>query len=189
MMTTEEQLRRYKEILLAWNEKINLIGPEAVRNVDEHITEAVAAASILEPERETLDFGSGGGLPAVPMAIMSPAARFHLVESDQKKWAFLKHVVRECGLNSQVHGDRLARVLTLFPPELRFSLVVSRAVGNPEQWVPLLKDRLETSGLVALFQGTPDVPEIAGFKKRDVIRLPRGESNYLITLIVPRGTT
>ncbi|HYM59823.1 MAG TPA: RsmG family class I SAM-dependent methyltransferase [Thermoanaerobaculia bacterium] len=188
-MTTEEQLRLYKETLLAWNEKINLIGPEAERNLDDHIAEAITAARILRPERDVLDFGTGGGLPAVPMAIMSPEACFHLVESDQKKWAFLKHVVRDCGLNSQVHGDRLSRVLTRFPTELRFSLVVSRAVGNPERWVPLLRDRMEASGLVALFQGTPDVPDVAGFEKREVIRLPRGESNYLVTLIVPRGTT
>src|SRR5438132_14404755 len=92
----------YERELLAWNEKVNLIGPEAVANVREHIDEAVIAAAHLHPRGEVLDFGSGGGLPAIPMAIVSPEASFHLVEVDKKKWAFLKHVVRECGLNAVV---------------------------------------------------------------------------------------
>lgn len=172
----------YRSELLKWNAKVNLIGPEATTNLDEHIAEAVAAAEILKPEREVMDFGSGGGLPAIPMAIVSPGARFHLVEADQKKWAFLKHIVRECGLSCQVYGDRLSRLLRRLPADLRFSLVVSRAVGNPEEWVPTLRNHLEAGARVALFQGSPDVPEIAGFIRGGAIPLPRGESNYLVVL-------
>jgi 16S rRNA (guanine527-N7)-methyltransferase len=175
-------LEVYKRELLKWTGKVNLIGPEAKANLDEHIAEAVAAAEILKPEREVLDFGSGGGLPAIPMAIVSPGARFHLVEADQKKWAFLKHAVRECGLNSQVYGDRLQRLLGRLPPDLRFSLVVSRAVGNPEEWVPLLKGHLEDGARVALFQGSAEVPGIAGYTLEEAIPLPRGESNFLAML-------
>jgi 16S rRNA (guanine527-N7)-methyltransferase len=172
----------YKSELLKWNAKVNLIGPEATANLDDHIAEAVAAAEILKPEREVMDFGSGGGLPAIPMAILSPAARFHLVEADQKKWAFLKHIARECGLSCQVYGDRLSRLLQRLPADLRFSLVVSRAVGNPEEWVPTLKNHLEPGARVALFQGSPDAPEIAGFTRGEAVPLPRGESNYLVVL-------
>jgi 16S rRNA (guanine527-N7)-methyltransferase len=177
-----DALALYKSELLKWNAKVNLIGPEATANLDEHIAEAVAAAEILKPEREVMDFGSGGGLPAIPMAIVSPAARFHLVEADQKKWAFLKHIARECGLSCQVYGDRLSRLLQRIPADLRFSLVVSRAVGNPEEWVPSLKTHLEPGARVALFQGSPDTPEIAGFTRDQAVPLPRGESNYLVVL-------
>jgi Predicted S-adenosylmethionine-dependent methyltransferase involved in bacterial cell division len=172
----------YKRELLRWNERVNLIGPEAKANLDDHVNEAVAAAGILLPRGDVLDFGSGGGLPAIPMAIVSPNARFHLVEADRKKWAFLKHVVRECELNAVVYGDRLARAVTRFPPDLRFSLVTSRAVGNPEEWVPSLGEWMEPGGCVALFQGSPDSPPISGFEKKDVFPLPRGSSNYLVTL-------
>src|SRR5688500_8075589 len=130
----DEKIEKYQSELLRWTAKVNLIGPEARAHLDEHIGEALFAADLLKPHREVLDFGSGGGLPAIPMAIASPGARFHLVEADQKKWAFLKHVVRECGLNSLVYGDRLARLLPRLPSDLRFSLVVSRAVGEPEEW-------------------------------------------------------
>jgi 16S rRNA (guanine527-N7)-methyltransferase len=178
----DASLELYKQLLLTWTAKVNLIGPEAREHLDEHVNEALAAAEILRPTGDVLDFGSGGGLPAIPMAIVSPEARFHLVEADQKKWAFLKHVVRECGLNARVYGDRLARSLERFPPELRFSLVVSRAVGSPEAWLPTLRERLERGARVGLFQGVPDVPEIAGFERGEVYRLPRGEANYLVTL-------
>jgi len=178
----DARLERYKSELLKWNAKVNLIGPEAREHLDEHIDEALAAAEILKPRGEVLDFGSGGGLPAIPMAIVCPEARFHLVEADQKKWAFLKHVVRECGLNSLVYGDRLQRLLGRLPTDLRFSLVVSRAVGNPETWVPSLRSHLLDGARVALFQGTPDAPEIAGFRRETALPLPRGHSNYLAIL-------
>lgn len=178
-----EQLELYKRLLLQWTEKVNLIGPEAKANIDEHIAEAVAAAALVKPVGECLDFGSGGGLPAIPMAIVAPESRFHLVEADQKKWAFLKHVVRECRLNSVVYGDRLSRALARFPTSLRFSLVTSRAVGSPEEWVPSLAAWMEPGGRVALFQSSPDVPPIAGFEKTDVFRLPRGDSNYVVLLM------
>src|SRR5512141_2686122 len=102
-MNSSEQLQRYKETLLKWTARVNLIGPEVRRDLDDHIAEALRAAEILTPAGEVLDFGSGGGLPAIPMAIVSPQAHFHLVEADQRKWAFLKHVVRECALNCTVH--------------------------------------------------------------------------------------
>ena len=179
----EEKLALYRSELLKWTAKVNLIGPEAKEHLDDHIAEAVAAAEILRPVGEVMDFGSGGGLPAIPMAIVAPEARFHLVEADQKKWAFLKHIVRECGLSSRVYGDRLSRLLPRLPADLRFSLVVSRAVGNPEEWVPSLKGHLEAGARVALFQGAPEVPEIAGFSRGEAIPLPRGESNYLVVLM------
>ncbi len=178
----DPRLEQYKRELLRWNEKVNLIGPEATANLDEHIAEALAAAEILRPEGEVLDFGSGGGLPAIPMAIVSPAARFHLVEVDQKKWSFLKHVVRECELNAVVVGDRLQRALTRFPPDLRFSLITSRAVGRPDEWVPSLKAHLADGARIALFQGSPEAPAIAGFDDSGACRLPRGDANYLVTL-------
>lgn len=181
-MKPDPKIETYKRLLLQWTEKVNLIGPEAKANLDEHIAEAVEAARQLRPQREVLDFGSGGGLPAIPMAIVSPEARFHLVEADKRKWAFLKHAVRECGLNCQVYGDRLASSLGRMPEGLTFSLVVSRAVGFPETWLPLLPPRLEEGARVALFQTGSDVPPVSGFTRTAVTQLPRGENNALVEL-------
>lgn len=186
-MDEAARLATYKELLLTWNRKVNLIGPEAREHLDDHIAEAIEAADRLRPEGEVLDFGSGGGLPAIPMAIRSPRGRFHLVEADQKKWAFLKFAARECGLNSKIYGDRLQRLIPRLDPELRFSLVTSRAVGYPGEWLGLLREHLTPDGRVALFQGSPEIEEIAGYAVSERIKLSRGSSNYLVVLtICPR---
>jgi len=190
-MTDDEKLARYKSLLLTWTAKVNLIGPETRRNLDAHIQEALEASLILQPAGDVLDFGSGGGLPAIPMAIRAgSAARFHLVESDARKWSFLKYVSRDCALNCQIHGDRLADVVRTLPPELHFDLITSRAVGHPSKWLPLLRERLSREGRVALFQGSPTVEPVEGFRVAAVERLSRGDSNFLVTLrAVPRGTS
>jgi 16S rRNA (guanine527-N7)-methyltransferase len=186
-MDSTEQLECYRELLLTWSAKINLIGPEARRNLDAHIGEAVFAGRILMPAGEVLDFGSGGGLPAVPIAIEHPDAEFHLVEADAKKWSFLKQVARTCRLRLTVHGDRLERLAGTLPR--RFSLVTSRAVGHPERWLPLVEPLLIEGGRVALFAGSPDVPAVAGFASDRIVPLPRGEGHSLVILVkVPRGT-
>ncbi|HUJ14194.1 MAG TPA: RsmG family class I SAM-dependent methyltransferase [Thermoanaerobaculia bacterium] len=178
---SDPRLDLYKRELLRWNAKVNLIGPEARAHIDEHVAEALEAAAILKPAGEVLDFGSGGGLPAIPMAIVSPAARFHLVESDQKKWAFLKHIVRECRLSAAVYGDRLASVLTQLPADLRFSLVTSRAVGSPQEWLPSLASHMAVDGRAALFEGSDEVAGIEHFRKFAAHRLSRG---YLVVFHV-----
>ena len=188
-MEQRERLERFRDLLREWGRRVNLIGPEAFSHLDEHILEAVAAAEHIRPSGECLDFGSGGGLPAIPMAIVAgEAARFHLVEAEVKKWSFLKRAVRECELNCVVHGDRLAAVLRQLPPQQRFTLVTSRAVGYPESWVPLLSERLAAGGRIALFQGSPELPASLSALDIDVFALPRGSATYLVTFGVPRGT-
>jgi 16S rRNA (guanine527-N7)-methyltransferase len=177
----DKRLDLYKKLLLSWDERMNLIGPEVRANLDEHVNEALEAADILQPRGEILDFGSGGGLPAIPMAIACPDARFHMIEASKKKWAFLKHVVRDCKLSAVAYGDRLARVLTRFPADLRFSLVTSRAVGNPDEWLPPLAPWMQPDGRAALFQGTAETPEIHHFRKIATHKLSRG---YLVTFHV-----
>jgi 16S rRNA G527 N7-methylase RsmG len=91
--------------------------------------------------------------------------------------------VRECRLNSVVYGDRLARVLTQFPPELRFSLVTSRAVGSPQEWLPSLAPFMEPGGRAALFQATADTAEIDHFRKSEALKVRRG---FLVMFHVER---
>lgn len=181
-MEEHQQLARYEELLRSWSAKINLVGPEALRNLDAHVAEALEAGDCLAPTGNVLDVGSGGGLPGVPIAIRFPDARLHFVEADQRKWAFLKTVIRECSLNAVAHGDRLARVVERLDPALEFTLVTSRAVGHPESWLPLVRNRIEKGGSVALFEGNVAGHEIEGFSVDRIFRLSRGDSNFLVTL-------
>jgi hypothetical protein len=74
----------------------------------------------------------------------------------------------------------LDRVLKRIPSDLQFTLVTSRAVGKPEQWVPTLREHLADGARIALFQSTPEVAEIPGFRAGRVEPLPRG---WLPTLL------
>ena len=177
------KLALYESLLKKWGARINLVGPEAKRNLGEHIGEAVEAAGFLRLEGEALDFGSGGGLPAIPLAILGePHVRFHLVEADQKKWAFLKAAVRECGLNCTVWGDRLQRALEKMEPSVGFDLVTSRAVGYPEEWLPQVLPRLRPGASVALFQSSSNPPLVEGLQHSSSHRLSRGENNFLMIM-------
>lgn len=181
-MEAAEKHQRFEELLRAWTERVNLIGPEARRNLRDHIDEAREAGQLLRPTGNCLDFGSGGGLPAIPIAIDFPDARFTLVEADQKKWAFLKHVGRECALKLRVLGDRLETLVADGALGGPFETVTSRAVGYAEQWLPLLSPAIAEGGRVALFESSDSAPEIAGFECESATRLQRGTNNYLIVL-------
>lgn len=184
-----ERLALYKSILREWNRRINLVGPEAAANLDAHVEEALMAASILAPFRRVLDVGSGGGLPAIPMAIAEPDAEFELVERDRRKWAFLKHVIRELGLNCRVHGDSLRAVLEQLDASVHFDLVTSRAVGRYDEWLAAAAERLTEGGRAALFIGREPAPAAVNLRLVAEHKLPRGDDNRLVVMaVVPRGT-
>lgn len=181
-MTPSQKHERYEEVIRSWSERINLVGPEVKRNLRDHVEEAREAGRRLLPAGLCLDFGSGAGLPAIPIAIDHPQAEFTLVEADQKKWAFLKHVVRECALNVRVLGDRLERLIDEGRLGGPYRFVTSRAVGYPERWVPRLSPSLEQGARVALFEHSGEPPAVVGFETEAVVPLSRGTDNYLIIL-------
>lgn len=108
-----EQIRLFRihyDLLVRWNQKINLT---AIREPEEilrrHFAESAFVTRVLRLGPGTLiDVGSGAGFPGVPIKILSPETRVVLVESVQKKAAFLKEVVRSLGLAGlEVFAGRL----------------------------------------------------------------------------------
>src|SRR5713101_6682500 len=94
------QIQQYIEILLAWNEKVNLT---AIRDPLEilyrHFCESMYASVAVPVENGRLaDVGSGGGFPGLALKIIRPNLDVFLVESNIKKVAFLAEVIRELGL-------------------------------------------------------------------------------------------
>ena len=102
------QFAAYLQLLLRWNARTNLTAirdPQQMRR--RHFLECILAARALPPEVRTLvDFGSGAGLPGVPIAICRPEIAVTLAESQHKKAAFLREVARSLPLAMQVHGGR-----------------------------------------------------------------------------------
>ena len=89
---TLSQLITYHDLLIKWQKRLNLISPKTIDNIwERHILDCAQLYSFL-PNRPCciLDVGSGSGLPGIIVSILT-SQNVHLVESDQRKCAFLKN--------------------------------------------------------------------------------------------------
>lgn len=107
---TTDDLRAYEQLLLKWNARINLIGRGTQDNAwDRHILDSLQLLRHVQTTQTIVDLGSGGGLPAIPLAIALRSAgdaRVVLVESDRRKSEFLRTCIRTFSLNAEVHTAR-----------------------------------------------------------------------------------
>lgn len=109
---TFERLQTYVDLLKKWNPKINLVSKISLADVwTRHIQDSLQVAKQSVTGKRWLDIGSGGGLPGIVAAIYhqseTPNRQFVLIESDQRKSAFLRTAIRECGLNATVISKRI----------------------------------------------------------------------------------
>lgn len=152
---TEEALarfERYLALLLRWNSKLNLTAvrePEAI--IQRHFVECVQCAQELPAEIGVgallLDFGSGAGLPGIPIAICRPEIRVVFAESQGKKAAFLREAVRTLGLSAEVFDGRVEEM----PEGRQFSAVTLRAVDKMTEACQLAAARVAPGGWLILF--------------------------------------
>jgi 16S rRNA (guanine527-N7)-methyltransferase len=136
-----EQIRRfaqYQTELLAWNERFNLTAITEPSDVQvKHFLDSLTVLKALPPPGKgrlsantLLDVGSGAGFPGIPLAIVRPGLRVVLLETTQKKCAFLEHVVAQLGLeNVRVRNGRAEDLAYLPGQRESYDVVVSRAVG------------------------------------------------------------
>ncbi len=103
---TDEQLRQFAmldELYHDWNAKINVISRRDIDNLYEHHvlhSLAIAKAVNFRPGTEILDFGTGGGFPGVPLAILVPECRFKLIDGTGKKVRVASEVAAAIGLKN-----------------------------------------------------------------------------------------
>jgi 16S rRNA (guanine527-N7)-methyltransferase len=112
---TMDRLHIYANLVERWNPKINLVSRQSLNDLwDRHILDSVQVFRCVDPVGHWVDLGSGGGFPGLVCAILAielaPDTRFTLIESDQRKSAFLRTVVRECGAKCQVISKRIEAV-------------------------------------------------------------------------------
>ncbi|WP_027415068.1 16S rRNA (guanine(527)-N(7))-methyltransferase RsmG [Aneurinibacillus terranovensis] len=103
---TEEQLRqfeRYYELLVEWNEKMNLTGiTEREPVYEKHFFDSITPAFYYDFSQveNLIDVGSGAGFPGIPLKICFPALKLTILDSLNKRLVFLQEVVRELGLTN-----------------------------------------------------------------------------------------
>lgn len=141
-----ERFARYRDLLLRWNERVNLT---AIRDEDailrRHFVESIACAQLLPPGIATLlDFGSGAGFPGLPIALCRPEIRVTLAESQSRKAAFLREAVRILGVSADVRASRAESL------ERRFDCVVLRAVDRMQDATAAASNLITRGGYLAL---------------------------------------
>jgi 16S rRNA (guanine527-N7)-methyltransferase len=145
-----DAITRYASLLLTWTARINLTGAVSLEDLSrEHLPDAFALTSRLSDAGnvQAVDVGSGGGLPALPLAILCPNLVLRLLEPVAKKAAFLRTAIRELGLGERVTVDP-RRAQALVPAT--FDVALSRATLPPRSWLPLAVDLVRPGGRVFL---------------------------------------
>ncbi len=150
---TFERLAIYVALLERWNPRINLVSRNSLKDIwVRHIQDSVQVFRTSKPVDHWVDLGSGGGFPGMVCAIMAiesaPETRFTLVESDQRKSAFLRNVARECGANCTV----LARRIEAIDP-LGADILSARALADLTTLLSFCDRHLDENGVALLPKG------------------------------------
>ena len=174
-------LLQFADLLIRWNQSINLTGAKSVGAVVvEHYPDAYALAKRLDRPARLVDVGSGGGLPALPLALLRPDLVIRMCEPIAKKAAFLRTAIRELKLADRValenrRGEELADELAGAASQ-RFDVATSRATFAPEAWLALGRRLVRPGGRVFVLTvpgtGIEGATDVYGDRKRVLIEVP-----------------
>jgi 16S rRNA (guanine527-N7)-methyltransferase len=167
---TLDRLRQYQALLEKWQRAINLVGPATIPDAwNRHFIDSTQLLSLLPHSPATLyDLGCGAGFPGLVLAMMCPDLSVTLIESDQKKCAFLATVSHETKTEVKILTTRIeAAAETLPPPDI----ITARALAALPLLLTYIKPWAEANpNLICIFpkgaQAAAEIEaaqEIAGF--------------------------
>jgi 16S rRNA (guanine527-N7)-methyltransferase len=151
---SDNQIHQYEmlmDLYKDWNAKINVISRKDIDNLYEHHvlhSLAIAKAIGFKPGTEILDFGTGGGFPGIPLAIMFPECQFKLIDGTGKKILVATEVAKAVGLKNVV-----ANHLRGEDEEGRYDFVVSRAVMPLPDLVKIVRKNISKTQRNAMMNG------------------------------------
>ena len=134
-----EKLNNFAKLVVKWNKKINLTAAKSINEIIiRHILDSLTPLTIgFKKEKSVVDLGSGGGFPAIPLAIVCPETDFILIEKVAKKCAFLNRAKRELGLkNIEITNIPFEEIGFVLPETL-----ITRAVKLDKKLLKQIKKR------------------------------------------------
>ena len=159
----------YHAILLKWQPKINLVSAASLDSIwERHFADSAQYFDLLMMgDGRVFDLGSGAGLPAIPLALMAQASgyptRFHLVESDGRKAAFLIEAARVIGLldvNIRIHAERAEKFAAGMMAGTA-DVVTARALARLADLLAYAQPLLAPAGRCVFLKGEKAEEEIA----------------------------
>jgi len=146
-----DQFAKLGPLYAEWNEKINVISRKDVENLYvNHILHSLGVAKVMSFQKgaEVLDVGTGGGFPGIPLAILFPDTKFHLVDSIGKKITVVKEVSKAIGLTNveaeQVRAEEIKH---------KYDFIVSRAVARMKEFYGWVRNKTKPKSLHTLDNG------------------------------------
>lgn len=140
---TDEQKRQFAalyDLYIDWNAKINVISRKDIENLYEHhVLHSLGIAKIINfrAGSSIMDLGTGGGFPGIPLAILFPECKFHLVDSIGKKVRVATEVANAIGLKNTTFRHARAQ-----EEKALFDFVVSRAVMPLTDLIDIIKKNI-----------------------------------------------
>jgi 16S rRNA (guanine527-N7)-methyltransferase len=176
-------IRTYIELLLRWNRKIALTTVTRPAEILRfHFGESMFAVREASIRHGRLaDVGTGAGFPALPISMVVPELNCVLIESNQKKAAFLSEVVRILNLDKvEVYRGRME---SLASPAQKLDFSISRALGMHVEFLSWSSAHLNMPGKVILWVGDKDAAQISlnkGWIWSSPSRIPESEHRVLL---------
>lgn len=148
---------QYAELLERWSARHNLVHFANRRElVERHILDSLAASPLPAGGGHLLDVGSGAGLPGVPLLAVNAGWEGTLLEPRQKRWTFLRLVIRELGLNARAERVRYQDLKAGGP----WNRITMRAVGGYGDFLPWARPKLGPGGEILIWATTETEREL-----------------------------
>jgi len=166
----------YRELLLKWNQRVNLTAASTAEEIDEHVADCLhLVARVPAGPQRLIDVGAGGGLPAVIIAIVRPDVGVTAVEPTHKKHAFLRTAARELALpnldaRAERWEDHAAR---------NYDVATSRATFEIGMWLEIGATLVHPGGVVLGMEGKEQLAPLPS----GTVRLPyehRGKTRAIL---------
>jgi len=183
-----QKLQEYKNLLYKVSGRLNLLSAKDRERIEDlHFSDSLAAATMISKAASVADWGSGGGLPGIPLSIARPDIQMTLVESRTNKAGFLMRAKRELNLtNIRVFAGRGEDI------QNTYDLITVRAVGKLSKLIPIILNKLSENGQILCYKGPgleKELIEADGILKElqisfteDKVTLPQGESRRYLLL-------
>lgn len=180
-----DKLYKYKNLVLDWNEKINLTAiTEDSEFAVKHFIDSLTINKYIEPKKTIIDIGTGAGFPGIPLKILNKENNFVLFDSLNKRLKVLEDIIKKIGLNEieTLHG-RAEETFRNKQYREKYDVAVSRAVAALNVLAELMLPAVKIGGICICMKGNNAEEEIKEAKK--AIKEFGGEIINVEKLVLP----